>query len=409
MVLNMSDENNFLSVARQLFGMRTRQDIYEVAVTSVVRLTEADECAIAVFEDGHPMSQASVTSGLIDAPRGPLADEFGLIERAYDERETILVADLAASSWGWKFPESAPDSPPPSEGIAPYQSLLCVPLESGELLVATADQPGVLNRETRQSAEGIGSLVEEALKKLPEISESAQPAPDPDRLETIASTLNHEMMSKLMVANTRLEAAKKNPKTEHFDHVADAHDRIETFVKDMTHYLRTGERIPDPERIDLGAVAERAWQVVETPEMELQRPENLKIVADKGMVSDLLENLFRNAAEHGFGSDEPASDDRQIVRIGQLKAGKGFYVEDNGRGIDPEYGKSVFESGVTTSTNGSGYGLSICQDIVAAHGWEIDFILGDNDGTCFEITGVEFAGDEGKRSCGAVTPPELSS
>jgi signal transduction histidine kinase len=403
----MADKDELLSVARRLFGAQTERDVYEVAVRSLFGLTDADECALAVSEDGELVSRASVTPGLIDAPEGPLADEFGLIERAYRKDETLVVADPIDGPWDWEFHDPNPDISPVSEGTVPYRSLLCTPLEPGGILVATADRPGEFDRETRQTAEGIRSLVEDALERLPTEPETA--TADPDNLETAVSTLTHEMMDKLMIANNQLEAARENPKPEHFDRVADVHNRIETFVEDMAQYLRTGERIPEPKRVDIGAVAERAWQLVETPGIELESPDHLDIVADEGMITDLFENLFRNCAEHGFGDDKPKPGSRRVVRVGRLGAGKGFYVEDNGRGIDPDYSESVFESGVTTAADGSGLGLSICEDVATAHGWDIDTAEGDDGGARFEVTGVEFVGGNRERPCEPMAASELGS
>ena len=407
----MSANDELLSVARRLFGARTESDVYDVAVDSLFRLTDADECAFAALENGTLVSRASVTSGMIDAPEGPLADEFGLIERAYREDETIVVVDPVDGPWGWQFPGSDADSASTSGGMAPYQSLLCVPLDPTGVLVATADQPNAFDRETRRTAEELGSLIEDALEEIPAASESgtATPDPDPDCLETAASTLTHEMMDKLMIANNRLEAARANPEPEHFDRVATVHDRIESFVEEMARYLRAGERVPDPERIDLGTVAERAWNVVETPGIALRRPDDLVIVADERMVSDLLENLLRNCAKHGFAGDRSGADGERIVRVGRLGAASGFYIEDNGRGIDPEHSEAVFESGVTTAADGSGYGLSICRDVATAHGWKIDSAEGDEGGARFEITGVEFVGRDRDSPSGTVEPFELGS
>lgn len=404
----MPDNDELLSVARRLFGARTKSDVYDVAVRSLFRLTDADECALAVLENGELVSRASVTSGLIDAPEGPLADEFGLIERAYREDETIVVADPVDGPWGWQFHDPDTHSAPASDGGAPYRSLLCTPIDSAGILVGTADRPGTFDRESRETAEEIGSLVEDAFEEIQAPSESTT-ARDPENLETAASTLTHEMMDKLMIANNRLEAAREHPEPEHFDRVADVHDRIESFVEDMARYLRAGERIPEPERIDLGTVAEQAWRVVETPGIALQRPDDLEIIADGGMVSDLFENLFRNCVKHGFVGDQPGAEDKRVVRVGRLEAKRGFYVEDNGRGIDPEHGDSVFKSGVTTAADGSGHGLSICRDVATAHGWEIDTAEADDGGARFEISDVEFAAADREFPGETVSPSELGS
>jgi two-component system sensor kinase FixL len=46
-------------------------------------------------------------------------------------------------------------------------------------------------------------------------------------------------------------------------------------------------------------------------------------------------------------------------------------LEDNGPGIPPDLAGSVFDSFVTTKTNGLGIGLSICRSIIDAHGGRI--------------------------------------
>jgi signal transduction histidine kinase len=403
----MSGKNELVSVARRLFGTRTEADVYNVAVRSLFRHTEADECALATLEDDGLVSRASMTSGLIDVSEGPLADNFGLIEQAHREDETVVVADLAACPQGWQFHHGASNSQFASEEIKPYRSLLCVPLEQDGTLVATADQSGAFDRETRETAERIASLVEEALKQLSEPSKPPETSSH-DRLEKAASTLNHEMMSKLMIANSRLEAARADPDPEHFDHVADVHDRIESFVEDMARYLRAGRRIPDPEPTDLRTAAERAWSVVETPGMELQLPEPLEVVADEEMVIELFENLFQNAAEHGFSDDQVVSDTEPTVRVGRIETGGGFYIEDNGQGIGFEDSDSAFEAGVTTAARGSGQGLSICRDIAEVHDWEIDITDREAPGVRVAITGVEFVGDSRDRSSETVSTSGFS-
>jgi signal transduction histidine kinase len=68
----------------------------------------------------------------------------------------------------------------------------------------------------------------------------------------------------------------------------------------------------------------------------------------------LLENLFRDAIEHG--------DENATVRVG-TSAG-GFYVADDGPGIPDEKQDRVFDHGYTTSDQGTGFGLAIVDRIV---------------------------------------------
>jgi signal transduction histidine kinase len=76
------------------------------------------------------------------------------------------------------------------------------------------------------------------------------------------------------------------------------------------------------------------------------------------------------------------------IRVGPL--GEGFYIEDDGPGIPDEMRETVFDHGVTTATDGNGYGLSIVRTIANAHGWDIVATEAASGGARFEITGLEF-------------------
>ncbi len=69
----------------------------------------------------------------------------------------------------------------------------------------------------------------------------------------------------------------------------------------------------------------------------------------------------------------------------------GFFVEDDGPGVDPEDRDQIFDAGYSTKTKGTGFGLSIVREIVNAHDWTIRVTEGEDGGARFEITGVEFA------------------
>lgn len=79
--------------------------------------------------------------------------------------------------------------------------------------------------------------------------------------------------------------------------------------------------------------------------------------------------------------------DDVAVRVGPLP--DGFYPEDDGSGIPPAERDTVFDSGYSTSTNGTGFGLHTVRGIVDAHGWQIRVTDGADGGTRLEITGVE--------------------
>jgi signal transduction histidine kinase len=67
----------------------------------------------------------------------------------------------------------------------------------------------------------------------------------------------------------------------------------------------------------------------------------------------------------------------------------GFYLEDDGPGIPEAECDAVFESGYSTAEDGTGFGLTIVEEIVEGHGWSIRLTEGTDGGVRFEITGIE--------------------
>ncbi|MFB6129044.1 MAG: ATP-binding protein [Halorhabdus sp.] len=197
-----------------------------------------------------------------------------------------------------------------------------------------------------------------------------------DRLDSFASMLSHDLRNPLNVAQGRLELAREEVDNEHLQAVDGALDRIETLIEDVLQLARQGQPVEETDRVSLGAVARDAWGMVETAEAELVVDTDHDVEADPDRLQRLFENLFRNAVEHG-GPDV-------TVSVGALEDANGFFVEDDGRGIPEEERGKVFESGYSTAEDGTGFGLSIVEQIVAAHEWEID-LAGVEDGTRFEI------------------------
>jgi signal transduction histidine kinase len=110
-------------------------------------------------------------------------------------------------------------------------------------------------------------------------------------------------------------------------------------------------------------------------------------VADETTLRQALENLYRNAAEHGTDGVDAGSDGSITVAVGATP--DGFYVADDGAGIPADERDQVFEHGYTTRSEGTGFGLSIVREIVEAHDWSITVTESEDGGARFEISGVE--------------------
>jgi nitrogen fixation/metabolism regulation signal transduction histidine kinase len=109
-------------------------------------------------------------------------------------------------------------------------------------------------------------------------------------------------------------------------------------------------------------------------------PESLEVSADRALLDQVLVNVVKNALdavrESGHG---------RIALRGRQQLGRTVIsVCDNGTGIDAETLTQVFVPFFTTKREGSGIGLSLCRQIMTAHGGEIA-IVSDGDGTTVSL------------------------
>jgi len=200
-----------------------------------------------------------------------------------------------------------------------------------------------------------------------------------DRLDEFASIVSHDLRNPLRVANGHLELVRKQHDNEHLDAIDRALSRMQELIEDILTVAREGERVREPEPVDLGQTAESSWRNVVTDEAELVVECDPTIQADRSRLQQLLENLVRNAVEHGGTG--------VTITVGVLD--DGFYLEDTGSGIPQEERDSVFEMGYSTSDHGTGFGLSIVKQVADTHGWDVCVTEGSDGGARFEITGIE--------------------
>lgn len=210
-----------------------------------------------------------------------------------------------------------------------------------------------------------------------------------DRLDEFAATVAHDLRNPLNAAKGFTERALNTGKTDHLDIAVEEQQRMMDMVEDLLTLARSGNTIEEREQINIYDAIDDAWTTAETDDttLEVNLPEEIIIEADENRVLHLFENLFRNAADH---NEQPLT-----VRVGTIPETTstndpdGLYVEDTGSGIPEEKREEVFEHGHTTSEKGTGFGLSIIDDIVEAHNWEITVTESTEGGARFEITGID--------------------
>ncbi|WP_435181700.1 PAS domain S-box protein [Halorussus sp. AFM4] len=232
-----------------------------------------------------------------------------------------------------------------------------------------------------------------------------------ERLHRFASMLAHEIRNPLQVAQIYLDFVGDGEGAS-VERVAESLERIDDIIEVLLVLARGDEEIEGRDEVALAEVAADAWANTDTGPAAFEVSTSRRLRVNPTHLQQLLENLFRNAVEHGStsprsqthedavehgsASRRPEADaggavarvDEPIaVRVGDLPTG--FFVEDTGTGIPEAERDRVVEAGYTTDEDGIGLGLTFVAELADAYGWEYAITESAEGGARFEFAGVE--------------------
>lgn len=166
-------------------------------------------------------------------------------------------------------------------------------------------------------------------------------------------------------------------------------DRVAAQLNEFINYSRPREVRRIATRINF-AVSEitRAlnYDIEEKKVRVENKCEELTIEADEQLLRQALFNLVLNAIQAVQSGGEIH------VRGGRQNGHEAFIeIADNGPGVAPDHRTEIFKPYFTTNEQGTGLGLAVVQQIVLAHGWEIECLPNQPTGACFRITHIKLA------------------
>ena len=405
----------------RLHACTTRADAYDVILGTGVDVLGFDWCCLAeaaddMFElvavsDGAPVTVGERHLGTDEGLAGD-AHQTGTPVRADDAR-----ADDAAE--------------PVDDAIT---SVLSVPIEDWGVFQCFTAERDAFDDADLQVVELLLAHAAEAFRRIDNETELRR---QNERLEEFTSVVSHDLRSPLSVARGRLELYRESGDEEDLAAAEAAIDRIETRLEALLSLARQGRTVGDRSEVAVADAAETAWENVDA-HAPITIDAGSTVRADRTRLVQLLENLFRNAVEHGstspgsqahqdaveHGSTSPGSQARRdsqeqgsasteveadnaaepdsmdhgaptrqdagghdssalIITVGDTD--EGFYVADDGPGIQPGDREDVFELGHTTHQDGTGFGLAIVQTIAEAHGWTVTAGESAAGGARFEV------------------------
>lgn len=198
-----------------------------------------------------------------------------------------------------------------------------------------------------------------------------------EQFDELASVVSHDLQTPIQTLQGRLELAAGTGEIAHIDDALAAVNQLNKLRENLVEMLQTREVVGETEQVNIGDIARDAWKRVNSSDCStLEVADTVYIQADQDATQRLLQNLLSNSVEH--------TEDETTVQIGTTA--NGFYVEDDGPGIDPSDREEVFTPGFTTKAGGTGMGMVSVRQIIAAHDWEIEITDAETlSGVRFEI------------------------
>jgi len=167
-------------------------------------------------------------------------------------------------------------------------------------------------------------------------------------------------------------------------------DRVTAQLNEFINYSRPRE--VRRASTDLSAVVNEvaralAYDIEEKKVQLVTQVEPIIIEADEQLLRQALFNLALNAIQA-----VPAEGSIRI-RGSRRNTDEGFIeISDTGPGVPAENRAEIFKPYFTTNQEGTGLGLSIVQQIVLAHGWEIECLSNEPKGALFRISHLKLKG-----------------
>jgi signal transduction histidine kinase len=197
-----------------------------------------------------------------------------------------------------------------------------------------------------------------------------------ERLAKIAIVAAHELRNELQVATGRLEFGTDDPVQTAV--VERSLDNLERIVDDVVT-LADAETGPTSTRtVWLSTPAREVWESLSSGAATLEVVDDRLVDADPRSLRLLFEILLSNALEH-------AGDD-VTVTLGATETG--FYIADDGPGIELDPPERVFDVGFELDGEDVGIGLFVARRIATDHGWSLDARNQSEGGARFDVTGV---------------------
>jgi len=217
-------------------------------------------------------------------------------------------------------------------------------------------------------------------------------------MNVAAAGLAHETRNPLNIVRGLAQMISKEPGMSEETRgkslqITDEVDRVTAQLNEFINYSRPRE--VRRSSVALGAVIRdvvRALQTdIDDKAIQLKiDDEGLAVEADAQLLRQVIFNLLINSIQAISSHGEI-----EIISRKNSATEAQLDVRDNGPGVAREHRNEIFKPYFTTSPKGTGLGLAVVQQIVLAHGWEIQYIPKEPKGAIFRLSRLKLSAKAG--------------
>jgi signal transduction histidine kinase len=171
--------------------------------------------------------------------------------------------------------------------------------------------------------------------------------------------------------------------------IVDEADRVTAQLNEFINFSKPREvrRVNVALNAAVGEVVRALGHDLDDKALRMIVAEDLpSIEADEQLLRQALFNLLLNATQ---AVERNGQIEVTATRDGTAEAT--LEIRDNGPGVPAEHRTDIFKPYFTTTQKGTGLGLAVVQQIVLAHGWEIECLANQPRGAIFRLSHLRLA------------------